>query len=76
MVFRQMSSGNVETKDRSYAEMWCDLLDGIHADYLPYLEEVDEIPAVRDPMLGNNVAHNWERTGLREFHAQAGPDPP
>jgi hypothetical protein len=67
MIYHQFAAENVETADRSYAEIWCDLLDSLQEEYAPYLEKGHAVPEVADPMLGKNVAYNWERAGFETF---------
>lgn len=67
MVYNQVTEGSVVTKDRSYAQIFCDLLKAIQDEYAALLEEDGKVPKVNDPMLGNNVAHNWERAAFETF---------
>jgi len=72
MIYHQVSTGSLETAERSYAEVWCNLLDGLQEEYAPYLDKYNAVPEVRDPMLGNNVAHNWERAAFETFMRRLG----
>lgn len=67
MIYHQVSTGSLETAERSYAEVWCNLLDGLQEEHAPYLDKYNAVPEVRDPMLGNNVAHKWERAAFETF---------
>lgn len=67
MVFHKINTGAITTNDRSYAEMFQALLAALHDEYAPFLEEDDEVPEVKDPMLRHNVAHNWERAAFETF---------
>jgi len=42
-------------------------LSSIYDDFLPYLRRDEAVPRIKDPMLGNNVAHNWERNAFESF---------
>jgi hypothetical protein len=67
MVYHQVNGGAIVTDGRSYADMFRDLLATLCDEYAPFLEEDDKVPEVKDPMLGNNVAHNWERPAFETF---------
>ncbi len=67
MVYHKVNAGAVTTKDRSYAEMFRDLLAALYDEYAPFLEEENRVPEVKDLMLGHNVAHNWERPAFETF---------
>jgi hypothetical protein len=67
MVYCRIADGTVSTDGLSYAELFRDLLGSIYDDFLPYLNRSEAVPKIKDPMLGNNVAHNWERNAFESF---------
>jgi hypothetical protein len=67
MVYHRIADGTISTKGISYAELFRDLLSSIYDDFLPYLRRDEAVPQIKDPMLGNNVAHNWERNAFESF---------
>jgi hypothetical protein len=67
LVYKHIDKGWVATEGKSYAELFTDLLRSIHEHFLPKLEEEDGVPKIPDPMLGNNVAFNWERSAFESF---------
>lgn len=67
MVYRRIADGTVSTDGISYAELFRNLLGSIYDDFLPYLNRSGAIPKIKEPMLGKNVAHNWERNAFESF---------
>jgi hypothetical protein len=67
MVYHEVVAGNVITDGLSYAQIFRDLLDAIRSEYVSYVGEEGKVPIVKDPMLGNNVAHNWEAPAFLTF---------
>jgi hypothetical protein len=66
LVYRHIDKGWIATEGK-FAELFTDLLRSIHERFLPKLEEEDGVPKIPDPMLGNNVAFNWERSAFESF---------
>lgn len=67
LVFHHISSEAIETAGQSYAELFHHVLASIYDQFLPYLDMPGQIPSIADPMLGHNVAHNWERSAFESF---------
>ncbi len=67
MVYHRFDDKTLSADGKSYAEIFRDLLASIYNDYLPDYEKDNAVPKVKDPMLGNNVAHNWERDNFEAF---------
>jgi hypothetical protein len=44
-----------------------DLLANIYDQFADHLESASDAPAIKDPMLGHNVAHNWDRGHFESF---------
>lgn len=57
----------IEFDGRSYAEIFSTLLNEIYLDFEADFEKEKAVPKVSDPMLGNNVAWNWERSEFETF---------
>lgn len=57
----------IEFDGRSYAEIFSTLLNEIYLDFESDFEKEKAVPKVPDPMLGNNVAWNWERSEFETF---------
>lgn len=68
LVVRFIDKGWVQTADLSYAEIFTDLLDTIYERFKDKYDDPNaKAPAIKDPMLGNNVAWNWERSHFEGF---------
>ncbi len=67
MVVRHISKGWVETEGVSFAALFTNLLMSISTRYKDHLNQADAVPRIPDPMLGNNVAWNWERGHFETF---------
>lgn len=66
LVYQHISSGAVATERKAYADLFRDLLGAILDEYSDCLD-TKEVPAIPDPMLGHNVAHNWEYDDFEAF---------
>ncbi len=67
LIYHQINDGKVTTKGRSSAELFQLVLASIVQDFRQDLEKAGKVPEIPDPMLGNNVAHNWERAAFETF---------
>jgi hypothetical protein len=67
MVFNLVSDKKITTDGKSYSELFHDLLAAVCEQYSKYLETEKDVPEIRDPMLGKNVAFNWERKAFEAF---------
>lgn len=67
LVYHLINDGKITTKRRSYAELFQLVLASIAQDFRQYLDKDGKVPKIPDPMLGNNVAHNWERAAFETF---------
>ena len=67
MVYNSLVNKQVFTSDLSYAEIVRDMMGILYTNYAPYLDKPNKVPPVPDPMLGHNVAHNWERSHFEAF---------
>jgi hypothetical protein len=71
LVVRHISKGWVATDDLSYAELFTKLLASIYTRFEEQYEDPDaKPPRIPDPMLGNNVAFNWQRSHFEGFMAR------
>jgi hypothetical protein len=66
LVYRHVDRGWMTTDGKSYAELFTDLLRSIYERFQDKLGE-GGVPKIPDPMLGNNVAFNWERSAFESF---------
>jgi hypothetical protein len=57
----------VKVDGKSYAELFADMLDAIYDKFSCILNDTDKVPEIADPMLGHNVAFNWERSHFETF---------
>jgi len=69
LAYQHLQDGRVTTDGKSCAVLFADLLRSVHSDFLPILEGTGA-PKIPDPMLGNNVAFNWEREAFETFMAR------
>lgn len=69
LVYHIICNGEVSTSGIGYGELFSKVLGAIYSNYASYLEK-ETVPSISDPMLGNNVAHNWERSGFETFMAR------
>ena len=54
--------------DNSIAELFRDLMKGIYSTYACLLGRYEEAtPSIPDPMLGNDVSWNWDRSHFESF---------
>jgi len=67
MIFHKLNKGKVQTEGKSLAEVFGELTDLIYEEYKEYLSDYEKVPWIKDPMLGNNVATNWERSHFEAF---------
>jgi hypothetical protein len=71
LIVRHINKGWVATNGLSYAELFTNLLASIYDRFEDYLDDPDaKPPRIPDPMLGNNVAFNWERSHFEGFMAR------
>jgi len=70
LVYHKIDDGDLVSDNISYAEMFRDLMSSIEDSFQKYLDEKTTVPKIPDPMLGNNVAHNWERGDFEAFMNQ------
>jgi len=67
MVYKHAKAGKLDIDDASYGELFLSLLIAIQDDYNDELEKEGSVPAVKDPMLGNNVAKTWTCEEFKSF---------
>lgn len=71
LVVHHISREWVATAGLSYAELFTNLLASIYKRFEEYYEDPDaKPPRIPDPMLGNNVAFNWQRSHFEGFMAR------
>jgi hypothetical protein len=70
IVFNKMSNGNIDINGKALSEVFAILSEEIYEGYEGHLSEEGKVPWVKDPMLGNNVAGNWERDHFESFMSQ------
>ncbi len=66
LVYRHVYMGWVTTAGKSHAELFTDLLRSVRGRFQDKLDK-GGVPSIPDPMLGNNVAFNWERSAFESF---------
>jgi hypothetical protein len=66
LVYQHLSKGWVTSDDKEYAELFTDLLRSIRDRFQPALNG-GWVPEIPDPMLGHNVAFNWEWLSFKSF---------
>jgi hypothetical protein len=66
LTYRHLGKGWVTTDGKSDAELFTDLLRSIHTRFQPALDG-NYVPKIPDPMLGHNVAFNWEWAAFKSF---------
>lgn len=66
LTIKAVRSGAVDTNN-TLAEAFDQLLTWIYDTFEPYLDDEDAVPEIADPMLGHNVAHNWDRHDFIAF---------
>ncbi len=69
LVYQHLNNGWVTTEGKGYAELFLDLIRSMYDRFQPALDG-DGVPAIPDPMLGNNVAETWERLAFESFMAR------
>lgn len=67
LVYQLISDGIVTTKDKSHAELFHDLLKAVCDKFAGYLSIATLVPPITDPMLGHNIAHQWEWNAFETF---------
>lgn len=67
LVYGLVADGTVETSGKSYAELFRDVLLKIQDSFSYHLNAADRVSTISDPVLGNNVAFNWERPAFESF---------
>jgi len=67
MVYYKFNKGYVKIEGKSLAEVFWQLTELIYKEYEEYLSSNENIPKISDPILGNNVASNWERGHFEAF---------
>jgi hypothetical protein len=67
MVYHLFSDGTLSSDGKSYGELFKDLLSGVMSWFAGEWNEPDAVPIIADPMLGHNIAHNWERGAFEAF---------
>lgn len=66
LTIEAVRSGSVDTT-KTPAEAFDQMLNWVYGTFEPYLEADSTVPEIADPMLGHNVAHNWERHDFVAF---------
>ncbi len=66
LVYRHVDKGWVTTASKSDAELFTDFLRSVRGRFQKKLDH-GGVPEIPDPMLGNNVAFNWERSAFESF---------
>ncbi|MCC6619355.1 MAG: nucleotidyltransferase [Chloroflexi bacterium] len=66
LVYQCLDEGWTTTDGKSYAELFTDLLTSIW-DHFQAAYDGDGVPAIPDPMLGHDLAFNWERAAFETF---------
>jgi len=67
LVVYHVTNGSIDM-EQSLAEVFRDLMSAIYAKFAPLLGREDgAIPRIPDPMLGDDISWNWERTHFETF---------
>lgn len=67
LVVCHLTNGRIDMH-QSLAEVFRDLMSAIHAKFAPLLGREDgATPCIPDPMLGDDISWNWERTHFEAF---------
>jgi hypothetical protein len=66
LVYRHIDKGWVATAGKSDAELFTDFLRSVRERFQEKLDD-GGVPEIPDPMLGNDVAFNWERPAFESF---------
>lgn len=66
LVYRHVYKGWIATAGKSDAELFTDFLRSVRGHFQEKLDD-GSVPKIPDPMLGNNVAFNWERPAFESF---------
>jgi Second Messenger Oligonucleotide or Dinucleotide Synthetase domain len=66
LVFRHIDKGWVATAGKSDAKLFTDFLRSVRGRFQEKLDD-GGVPKIPDPMLGNDVAFNWERPAFELF---------
>ncbi len=69
LIYRHLDRSWVTTDGKSDAELFTDLIRSIRDRFQPALDG-DYVPVISDPMLGHNIAFNWEQDSFKSFMAQ------
>jgi hypothetical protein len=69
LAYQHLSDGRVTSDGKAYAVLFTDLLRSVYSDFEPFLDG-SGVPEILDPMLGTNVAFNWERAAFETFMAR------
>lgn len=67
IVCKYAGLGSLDIEDSSWGELFLSLLNSIWNDFYDDWSNGKTIPAVNDPMLGNNVAKTWTRDEFETF---------
>jgi hypothetical protein len=66
LAYQHISDGRITTAGQPYALIFAELLRSVHDDFLPAFNG-GWVPEIPDPMLGHNLAFNWEREAFETF---------
>ena len=67
LVVYHVTSGSIDMS-QSIAEIFRDLMSAIYNKFAPLLgRDDDATPHIPDPMLGNDISWNWDRTHFETF---------
>lgn len=68
LTYHLFMEGILSADGKSYAELFRDLLGGTLSRFeAVWADKEVDVPAIDDPRLGNNIAHNWTRNEFDRF---------
>jgi hypothetical protein len=70
IVSKHTNVGNLDVKNSSWGELFLSLLTAIYNDFCDNYKNSQNVPLIKDPMLGNNVAKTWTRDEFEAFMRQ------
>jgi hypothetical protein len=67
MVYKHAKANALMVENASYGELFLSLLTATYDAYVAIWEKERDVPIIKDPMLGNNVAKSWTRAEFETF---------
>jgi hypothetical protein len=67
IVSKHANVENLNCEGASWAELFLSLLSSVYNEFYDKWKNSTEVPVIKDPMLGNNVAKTWTRDEFEAF---------